>query len=631
MSRTAPAADPPAPELSGPPSLSADGRYVAWLATDEETPQLVLYDVASGAVRRRPAPAAGCRAFAWSHLPGVGLAVAGRTGDERARLHRVELPGGTWTPLGGPAPSHLRVAGLSARRPDHVLLATNARDPARHDFELVSLRTGERTTVLRNRGYAAAYADDLLRPLLVETVGADGSRDLWHGSPARRRLFLHVPAADSLGVRVVRLADGGRTAYLVLPDGPEGTRLVRTARVDGMPARPSTVHSVRRADLTEVHFTASGRPDVVLVEGLRKRSVGLEPGVAAALGRLRGRLGDEPILLERRAGDRLWTVATQRPDSPTEYWLDQPGRDELRRLPIGAPADRPGPVACRVTRVPVRDGARAVTYLTRRAGVTVAPGAPPGPGVLLVHGGPWRRSRWEYAARRVRLASLGLTVVEPNFRGSTGFGSAWVNAGDRQWGAAMQDDLEDVLDWAVHRGYVDPDRIALVGGSYGGYAVLQMAATTRHRPRCVVATAAISDLARFLAELPPYWRTAEPMVLRRIGDPTDPAERERLAAVSPIRHADELARRCPVLLLHGRHDSRVPVGSSAEMFLALARHGADATLAVLPDEGHEVLDPATGRAAEALTARFLGRHLCGRAGAEPPAEPGLRVLRTRPC
>ncbi|HEX5493388.1 MAG TPA: alpha/beta fold hydrolase [Mycobacteriales bacterium] len=616
--------------------MSADGRMVAWLASGDGASRLVLFDVATGTTERAvPAPASRCRAFTWSHLPGVGLAVAD-TGDERTRLYRLDAPDADWTPLSGPAGSQLRIAGLSPHRPDQVLLAVNARDPRVHDYEIVSLRTAGRTTVLENRGYAAAYADESLRPRLVETVAGDGSRDFWHGPPERGRLFLHVPPEDALCVRVAALTGGGGAAvYLVMPAGTDGMRLARTPRVEGRPAAPRTVYAVRSADLPQVHFSVAGRPDVVVVESARRRSVALDQALDPALRALRRRLGAEPILVERRVGGRYWIVATHHPRAPAEYHLYEPGCDTLRRLPTDSRPHRRPALTCRVARVPLRGGTRAVTYLTRGpAAVTTPPGGPSGPAVLLVHGGPWRRARWEYLSRRAWLAALGLTVVEPNFRGSTGFGRAWVNAGDRQWGAAMQDDLEDTLDWATSRGYADPDRIALVGGSYGGYAVLQMAATSSRRVRCVVATSAITDLPDFLTALPPYWRTARPMVLRRIGDPAVPAERERLMAASPLRHAANL--RCPVLLVHGRHDSRVPVRMATRMFMALARHGRDATLALLTEEGHEIVDAVTRQAVDELTADFLGRHLVGRylvgrAGAGRDERPEIRVLETRPC
>ncbi|MGH3842171.1 MAG: alpha/beta hydrolase family protein, partial [Pseudonocardiaceae bacterium] len=341
--------------------------------------------------------------------------------------------------------------------------------------------------------------------------------------------------------------------------------------------------------------------------------------------------GAEPLLLERRLGDRYWLVAEYRAGADARYFVYQPDVDQLWPLSVARPRQHRLPIFCRIADVPLRGGGRAVTYLAGPHsgrlgdGGTAKDTCPPA--VLLVHGGPWRRSRWEYNERRAWLANQGLTVIEPNFRGSTGFGADWVNAADRQWGAAMQDDLEDALDWAIRRGHADPDRIGLVGGSYGGYAVLQLATTSVRRFSCVVATSPLTDLVAFIEELPEPWRTAAPMVRRRIGDPADPEQRRALVQKSPLTNASTVC--CPVLLVHGVNDTRVPVEMSARMFMALARGGKDATLALFPDEGHEIVNASNRRAADELIAGFLARHLRGAATPYPsPPAATMNILHT---
>ncbi|KUH38193.1 MULTISPECIES: alpha/beta fold hydrolase [Streptomyces] len=611
----------------GPPSLSADGRYAAWLSAGDGATRLVVHDLAARREHgRSDVGAARCRAFTWSHLPGVGLALSDPDGSESWTLFRVDVADGTWTPLGAPG-RRTRLAGLSPQRPEEVLLAAEGGEPGRLDHHLVSLRTGARTEVLRDRGYAAVYADTSLRPRLTETVGDDGSRDLWHGEPTAGRPFLHVPHEDALTVRFLAFAPDGDTAYFVLPDGPDGVRLTALACRDGAPARElRTEHRVRGGDIPDVLFEpGTGRPGIVQTERERRACVALDPRWAPVLEHLRTRLGTEPVVTERRGG--RWLVAAHRPEHDTHWYVHEPAGGDTWRLGAARPGTPPSSVTCRAVGVPLRGGGEAVTYVTR--GTARGDGDGPGPAVLLVHGGPWRRSRWEYAERRTWLAERGCTVIEPNFRGSTGFGPAWTNAADRQWGLAMQDDLEDALDWAVAEGVADPDRLALVGGSYGGYAVLQMAATTRRDLRCVVATSPLTDLVRFLEEPPAFWRTAAPMLHRRVGDPADPDQRAALRAVSPVDNAAGV--RCPVLLVHGANDSRVPAEMATRMFMALARAGKDATLALFPDEGHEVVTTGNRAALHAVTAAHLDTHLFDRppaADAGPPGDTTLKLFDT---
>ncbi|MBT2399355.1 alpha/beta fold hydrolase [Streptomyces sp. ISL-100] len=613
--------------MNGPPSLSADGRFAGWLSSGSAAPRLVLYDVAARReLSRSGVGAVRCRAFTWTHLPGVGLAVADADGAENWTLYRVRVEAAEWTPLGGGPAVRMQIAGLSEQRPAEVVLSADGRDPSCRDYLRVSLLTGEHVPLLRDSAHSAVYFDRVLRPRLTESVLPDGSRELRHlpapGTDGEGAPYLRISHEDALTVRILRFGMDGDSLYLVLPDGADGVRLAELDCRPGVPAgRPRTLYRVGGGDFAGVLYAEdTGRPDLFHVEQAQQTCVALDEAATARVARLRSALGTEPVVLERRGGH--WLAAAHRPERDVTYALHDPAADETWLLSTARPGQEPLPVECRPATVPLRDGGHAVTYVTRGADARRRGGA--GPTVLLVHGGPWRRSRWEYAERRAWLAEQGYTVIEPNFRGSTGFGSAWANAADRQWGAAMQDDLEDALDWAVAEGLADPDRIALLGGSYGGYAVLQMAATTRRELRCVVATSPLTDLVRFLEEPPAFWRTAAPMLRRRIGDPAVPEQRAALEATSPVNRPEGF--RCPVLLVHGATDSRVPAEMATRMFMALAQANRDATLALFPDEGHEVVTTGNRNALNALLARYLADRLWepGPAGTQPdPAGPSV--------
>ncbi|WP_159046301.1 alpha/beta hydrolase family protein [Streptomyces sp. MMG1121] len=604
-------------EVNGPPALSADGRFAAWLNSGVTAPRLVLYDVTERReLHRAHVGAARCRAFTWTHLPGVGLAEADADGTENWSLFLVRFDSGTWQPLGDGSTARMRIAGLSEQRPDTVVVSVDGRAPGHRDYLRISLRTGATSPVLRASGHAAVYFDRALRPRLAETVLADGSRALRHLTAAGEDAgsCLHIPHEEALTSRVVRFGGDPERLYMVLADGPDGVRL---AELDCRPGRPArllrTLHRVTHGDCTGVLFDEDAQaPDLVQVERARSECVPLGGRWASTVERLREDLGTEPTVLERRAG--RWLVAAHRPERDVHYAVHDTVSGQTRPLSRARPAQAPLPVECAPAMAALRGGGRAVTYVTRPAGARG-----PGPAVLLVHGGPWRRSRWRYAERRAWLAARGYTVIEPNFRGSTGFGAAWVNAADRQWGAAMQDDLEDALDWAVAEGLADPARTALLGGSYGGYAVLQLAATTRRPLAGVIATSPLTDLVRFLEEPPDFWRSAAPMLHRRIGDPADPGQRAALEAASPVNRPEGFA--CPVLLVHGATDSRVPADMATRMFLALARADRDAVLALFPDEGHEVVTAGNRAALHALLDRYLTRWLGPADGPGEPPDP----------
>ncbi|MFJ6798104.1 alpha/beta hydrolase family protein [Streptomyces sp. NPDC091268] len=622
----------PSGEVNGPPSLSADGRYAGWLSSGSAAPRLVLYDVAARReLSRSSVGAARCRAFTWTHLPGVGLAVADADGAENWALYRVRADTAEWTPLGTDPAARTQVVGLSDRCPTDVVISADSGEVGCRDYLRVCLLTGETEPLLRGSAHSAVYFDRDLRPRLTETVLPDGCRELRHmpipGADAEGLPYLRIEHADALTVRLLRFSDDGDSVHLVLPHGPDGVQLAVLDCRPGAPAgEPRTLYRIRGGDFAGVLYTQdTGLPDLVHVEHAKQNCVALDEAGKERIAGLRSALGTEPVVLERRGG--LWLAASHRPDRDVRYAVHDAGTGDTWSLTAARPGQEPLAVECRPSSVPLRDGGHAVAYITRSTQAWRTGG--PGPTVLLVHGGPWRRSRWEYNERRAWLAEQGYTVVEPNFRGSTGFGSAWINAADRQWGRAMQDDLEDALDWAVAEGLADPDQIALLGGSYGGYAVLQMAATTERRLRRVVATSPLTDLVRFLEEPPAYWLAAGPMLRRRIGDPADPGQRALLAEFSPVNRAEGF--RCPVLLVHGATDSRVPAEMSTRMFMALARADRDASLALFPDEGHEVVTTGNRNALNALLAEYLADGLRGpgregTAAARAPEDTGLKLF-----
>jgi dipeptidyl aminopeptidase/acylaminoacyl peptidase len=225
-----------------------------------------------------------------------------------------------------------------------------------------------------------------------------------------------------------------------------------------------------------------------------------------------------------------------------------------------------------------------------------------------VHGGPWDRNHWGFRAESQWLANRGYLCVEVNFRGSAGYGKRFSLAGDREWGGRMQDDLIDALRWTVHNGYADPDRVAIRGASYGGYAALVGAAFTPELFRCAVAVAAPVNLVSFIESVPPVFARAGETLRRRVGDPD--ADAAALMAVSPISRVADI--RIPLLLAYGRNDPRVPISEGEQLRAALRAQGVPHQFIVFEDEGHGFGKPGNALAFQAAQERFLAEHLGGR-------------------
>ena len=279
------------------------------------------------------------------------------------------------------------------------------------------------------------------------------------------------------------------------------------------------------------------------------------------------------------------------------------------RLPGGLLTPELDPIKGRgvAVRYPSRDGWSIPAYLY----------APPGPAqdlpaVILCHGGPEACIRSPDNPEALFLASRGILVLEPNFRGSTGFGKKFQSAGYGQWGRTMQDDLSDGAAWLVAQGYADPKRLGIMGASYGGYAALAGAALTPELYCCAVSMAGPSNLLSYLAS--PQLRDDSAYFKLLIGDPVEQAE--ALAAVSPLQLADRI--KIPILLAHGSKDVRVPRRESDQMAQALRSRGQFVPYLVWDDEGHGWQREEHRLEFYRAVENFFGLHLGSRVEAPSP-------------
>jgi dipeptidyl aminopeptidase/acylaminoacyl peptidase len=260
--------------------------------------------------------------------------------------------------------------------------------------------------------------------------------------------------------------------------------------------------------------------------------------------------------------------------------------------------------------VKARDGLELPAYLTRPS-----PGAKNAPMVLLVHGGPWARDEWGFDQRTQLFANRGYAVLKVTYRGSTGYGKRFLNAGNKQWGLKMHDDLIDAVQWAAAEGVADPKKICIVGGSYGGYSALAGAAFTPDVFRCAVDIVGPSNLLTLLATIPPYWAAMKGRFDARIGNPADPKDLEALKAASPLNSADKI--KIPLLIGAGANDPRVKQAESEQIVAAMEKNGLPVTYVVYPDEGHGFARPENNLDFIARAEGFLSENLGGGAEAMP--------------
>jgi len=603
------------------PAISPDGRRLAWIAPDDGVLNVwVRYlDGAPGTEQAVTADRdRGVHVFAWAPDGSRILYLQDDGGDENWRLRDVHLDTGEERDLTPGKGTHTRITKISKRHPGTMLVSINLDNPQLHDVYRLDLTSGELVKVCENQGFAVVVADDDLRIRAALAQLPDGGAVILvrDDDVTPWRPLLQVDQQDAMstsplafGVDGSRLlcitSQGANAAQLVWFDVATGARTV----VAGDP-----MYDVAGATL---HIDTN-EPRVVFFQRDRLTPTVVDPTVTDDIAALAA-LGGDLQLLGSDHADRVWLVATTHDDGPVRYYAYHRATGE----PTFLFANRPD--LEQYTLAPMepfstnsRDGLLLHGYLT------FPPGMPRRdmPTVLLVHGGPWHRDCWGPNPEAQWLANRGYLVIQVNYRGSTGYGKDFLNAGNREWGAKMHDDVLDMLAWAVEQGWADPARSGIYGASYGGYEALVGATFTPDVFACAVAIAAPSNLNTLLTSYPPYWKPMIAQVHLRVGNPD--TEAGFLSSRSPLSSVDQI--RIPVLIAQGANDPRVPQAESEQIVAALRERGIAHQYLLYPDEGHGLVKPDNRLRFYAATEQFLAEHLGGRAEeAHEPASPGTLV------
>lgn len=600
-------------------SISPDGQWLAWLADGDGV--MNIWAVPSGhpqearqitTDRRR-----GIQAFHWTYLPGMLLFSQDRDGDENWQLFGADLWTGTVRSLTPVAPGvRTGVQSISRQRRDEIAIVSNARDARFFDVHVLNLRTGALHCVEENTGFAGFLLDAQYEVrLAVRNTRDGGSEWLRRDAAGAWQPWQTFSAEDGRSSGPSHFDVHGRTLYAYDSRGRDTAALVA---IDWNTGAVTVLAEDPRADIGGVLTDAtSHRP---LAYGVTYERFGLhvlDESIRPDIDVLNARAGGgEWRMTARTEDDQRWIVAMSSDTRPSSSWLyDRQARTlqhlmDLRPELAGVRLARMQPVV-----IPARDGLSLVSYLTLPVGTEVGNLRTTGPlpMVLLVHGGPWSRDSFGFNPMHQWLANRGYAVLSVNFRGSTGFGKRFVNAADGQWGRKMDEDLEDAVAWALERGIADPQRLAIFGASYGGYAVLSALTRYPSRYACGIDVVGPSNLETLLASIPAYWEADRVRQHRALGDPGTEAGRAQLRERSPLHRAAQI--RTPLLIAQGANDPRVKQAESEQMVAALRQSGIAVTYALYTDEGHGFVREANRMSFNALCEDFLARHLGGRAEA----------------
>ncbi|MEM1029226.1 MAG: S9 family peptidase [Myxococcota bacterium] len=594
--------------------ISPDGRWLSFLAPDEGVLNVWVapaddLEAARPVTRDRKR---GVRVFFWTYTGNHLVYLQDKEGDENWRAYAVDLDADEvrdLTPFEG---VRAEVQAVSHRHPDAILVGLNDRDPRYHDLHRVDLKTGERTLVQQNDGYGGFVVDDEYRVRFAIVPTDAGGKEI-HIADGEGRFveWGTVGLEDDLGTNLIGFDQAGTTLYLRDSRGRDTAAFVAMTLPDG---DPEILYEDPAADVADAMLHPETRAvQAVASNRLRKRWQYFDDAVAAALEHLQDHARGDVEVVSRTRDDQTWIVAFAPDDGPIRYVRYDRAARAITPLFVNRPALEGLPLRrMQPLEIAARDGLSLVSYLTLppEVGPRDRPEAPL-PMVLLVHGGPWARSAWGYQPYHQWLANRGYAVLDVNFRGSTGFGKAFLNAGNGAWAAAMHDDLIDAVAWAVGEGIADPSRVAIMGGSYGGYATLVGLTFTPEVFACGVDIVGPSNIITLLESVPPYWAPFIAVFKRRVGDHTTEEGRAFLSSRSPLSRADAIVR--PLLIGQGANDPRVKQAESDQIVAAMEEKNIPVTYCLYPDEGHGFARPENNKSFNAVVEAFLAAHLGGRA------------------
>ncbi|MGD2174453.1 MAG: S9 family peptidase [Candidatus Brocadiaceae bacterium] len=598
------------------PGLSPDGRRLAFLAPVDDVLNVWVgpADDPGAAEPVTEDRERGIRAYFWSHTNEHILYLQDRDGDENWRVYVTGLESRQTrdlTPLEG---VQARVLKVSHRHPERILVGLNDRQPEYHDLHRIDLLSGERELILQNDRFAGFVIDDDYRVRFAYEQTEEGGMRLFRftedGTPEE---FLEVSREDAMTTHVLGLDAAGTSLFL---RDSRGRNTAALAVLDLETLEERVLTEDARADVGDVlRHPTEKHVQAAAFNYTRKEWRPLHPSVEADFERLGDAMEGDLWVASRTLDDRHWLVGEALDTAPARYYAYDRDGGEVRFLFTSHEALEQYTLASmHPVVVTSRDGLDLVNYVTLPGGADHGGRARPEeplPMVLHVHGGPWGRDTWGFSPVHQWLANRGYAVLSVNFRGSTGFGKAFVNAGDHEWGARMHDDLIDSVNWAVEEGIADPDRVAIMGGSYGGYATLVGLTFTPEVFACGVDLVGPSNLVTLLESVPPYWKPVFEMFAGRVGDPRTEEGRRLLEERSPLGRADAIER--PLLIGQGANDPRVRRAESDRIVEAMQEAEIPVTYVLYGDEGHGMARPENRLSFYAVAEAFLAHHLGGRA------------------
>lgn len=597
------------------PALSPDGKKIAFVAPVAGVLNIWVAP-ADDMEKAEPLTAdkgRGISTYMWTYASNHILYLQDEGGDENMRIYRLDI-NTKKTKLLTPAENvRAIVQGISPKFKEEILVGLNDRDPRFHDIYRLNFLSGEKSLVIKNEGWAVITVDDDFNPRFASRITENGGQEIFKRVKDSWETFIAMGPEDALTTGIIGLNRDGDTLYMQDSRGRDTSALFAFDLNSG---EKSLLAEDYRADLGGVLLhPAEKKVQAAYFNYLRSEWKILDKAIEPDMEYLKSAAEGDLVVAGRTLADDYWLVNYNDDRRNLDYYLYNRKEKKATFLFNAQPKLSGYELSNMYPEIiKSRDGLALISYLSLPPWIDNGSGRPkePLPMVLLVHGGPWHRDSWGYNPMAQWLANRGYAVLSVNFRGSTGVGKEFLNAGNLEWGKKMHDDLIDAVNWAVEENIAQEKKIAIMGGSYGGYAALAGLTFTPEVFAAGVDIVGPSNLITLMENPPPYWAPfVNGLFKQRMGDFTTPEGQARLKEVSPIFHVDKIKK--PLLIGQGANDPRVKRSESDQITKAMEEKNIPVTYLLYPDEGHGFSRPENRNSFFAVTENFLAGILGGRA------------------
>ena len=605
------------PEISGA-QISPDGKFIAFIKPFKGTRNIWVKRTEDPFDSAKPITADKTRPvtqYFWSRDGKFILFAQDKGGDENYNVYAVNPAEGPASGEDVPAARNLTDAkGIRAAiyavprsEPDVIYIGLNDRDKAWHDLYKIKISTGERTLMRQNTERITSWVFDRKDQLRLATRSAEnGDTEVLRVDDKGFSKIYSCNVFENCGP--VRYHKDNERVYFVTNKGYD---LIRLNLLNPTTGKEELVESdpLNRVDFQGPAFSeVTDELIATTYNDERERIYSRDPSFEKDYKLLKSKLPGKEISFGSSTRDeRLFLIVVSSDTEPGErYLFDRQTKKLTLQYRSREKLNRAALAPMKPVRYKSSDGLEVPAYLTLPVGV-----APKNlPAIIFPHGGPWGRDVWGYSSFAQFLANRGYAVLQPNFRGSTGYGKKFLDAGNHQWGDKMQDDLTWGAKYLISEGIADPKKVGIMGGSYGGYATLAGVAFTPDVYAAAVSIVGPSNLITLLDSIPPYWEQIRKLFYERMGDPNTPEGKAQLIRQSPLTAADKI--KTPLLVIQGANDPRVNKRESDQIVVALRERGFPVAYIVAPDEGHGFARPVNNMASFAEAEKFLAKYLGGR-------------------